>query len=193
MQQQKSAGTKDRIADAFLSLAGHKAVNKITVREIAESSGVTTVTFYNYFRDKYDLTVWIHVRAASEIMGKVGGGYEWRDALLDGIRYFSENRAFMLNALQHTSGQDSFIRHIERVNTDLLTAEVRKSLGTKPVPPAVQYAIKVYTAGTVRAMFDYLMDDAPIPAEELAQILEDCLPPVLRGFFIHHLYISLKV
>ena len=119
MQQQKSAAsTKDRIADTFLALTEQKAVNKITVREIAEASGVTAVTFYNYFRDKYDLIVWIHVRAASEIMGKIGGGYKWRDTLLDGIRYFSENRAFMLNALCHTSGQDSFIRHVERVNTE---------------------------------------------------------------------------
>ncbi|MBQ3671181.1 MAG: TetR/AcrR family transcriptional regulator C-terminal domain-containing protein [Treponema sp.] len=183
MQQQKSAAsTKDRIADTFLALTEQKAVNKITVREIAEASGVTAVTFYNYFRDKYDLIVWIHVRAASEIMGKIGGGYKWRDTLLDGIRYFSENRAFMLNALCHTSGQDSFIRHVERVNTELLTAEVKNSLGAKPVPPAVQYAIKVYCSGTVRAMFDCLMDEMPISAEELAQIFEDCLPPILRGF-----------
>lgn len=183
MQPQKSAAsTKDRIADTFLALTERKAVNKITVREIAESSEVTTVTFYNHFRDKYDLIVWIHMRSAREILGKIGNGYEWRDTLLDGIRYFSENRAFMLNALQHTGGQDSFIRHVERVNTDLLTAEVKKSIGAKPVPPAVHYAIKVYCSGTVRAIFDWLMDGMPTPAEELAQILEDCLPPILRGF-----------
>ena len=166
--QKSAASTKDRITDTFLALTEQKAVNKITVREIAEASGVTTVTFYNYFRDKYDLTVWIHVRAASCIMGKIGGSYEWRDTIRDAIRYFSENRAFMLNALHHTSGQDSFIRHVERVNTGLLTTEVKKSLGAKPVPPAVQYAIKDYCSGTVRAIFDWLMDGMPTPAENFA-------------------------
>lgn len=79
---------------------------------------------------------------------------------------------------------DTFLALTEQkaVNTALLTAEVKKSLGAKPVPPAVQYAIKVYCAGTVRAIFDWLMNGMPTPAEELAQILEDCLPPILRGF-----------
>lgn len=180
--QKSAASTKERIADTFLALTEQKAVNKITVREIAAKARVTTVTFYNHFRDKYDLIVWIHVRSAGAIMQKIGGSYKWRDTILDGIRYYADCRAFMLNALQHTSGHDSFLRHMERVNADLLTAEVRKSLGTKPLPPAVQYAIKIYCAGTVQTLFDWLIDGMPISAEDLALIFEECLPTGLRGF-----------
>ena len=48
-----SERTKEKIADAFCELASGKPISRISVREIAQESGVTTVSVYHYFRDKY--------------------------------------------------------------------------------------------------------------------------------------------
>ena len=83
--------TKELIAASFMELAEKKPIDKITVREVAANCGSTTVTFYNHFRDKYDLIVWSYAQNTLKIMRKIGaGGYRWQNALWDWARYFSE-------------------------------------------------------------------------------------------------------
>ncbi|MBR4321740.1 TetR/AcrR family transcriptional regulator C-terminal domain-containing protein [Treponema sp.] len=181
----EGTSTKDFIADTFLELAKQKPVNKITVREIAAACKITTATFYNYFRDKYELIVALHIRSANKIMDKISGDYTWKNSILDGIHYFAEQRHFMLNALHHTSGHDSFIRHVEYIHRNLLAREVQKSFGVKSekhLPREIQYSIDVYCSGTVRVLFDWLIEDCPCSEKELAGIFENCLPQVLRKY-----------
>ena len=90
--------TKEIIAESFVELAESKPVDKITVVEVVENCGVTKPTFYRYFKDKYDLMVWIFAREAQKLVGRIGAdGYVWRDMLLDGLRFYDENRPFMAN------------------------------------------------------------------------------------------------
>lgn len=119
--------TKELIAASFMELAETKPIDKITVREVAANCAITTVTFYNHFRDKYDLIVWSYIDYGKSTMQKIGtDGYRWRDTLFESAHKFAQNRGFLLNALHHTSGHDSFVSHMERINIDLLTAEVKK-------------------------------------------------------------------
>jgi probable dihydroxyacetone kinase regulator len=172
--------TKELIAASFMELANTKPIDKITVREVAANCGITTVTFYNHFRDKYELLIWIYVNQAVNIMKKTNAdGYSWRDTLYDVIHFFSENRKFLLNALRHTSGHDSFSSHMEQINIDIITGEVKKSLGSRPLTTELDYDIRIFCYGTIRLVFDWLTSEKPIPPDEIAQIMEKSLPPLL--------------
>lgn len=180
--------TKDLIISSFLELAETKPIDKITVREIAANCGITTATFYNHFRDKYDLIIWSYVNAGKAIMRKIGtNGYRWRDTLFESVRSFAERRDLLLNALHHTSGHDSFLCHMEKINIDLLSAEVKKSieqksLGTKTLTAEIEGAIRIYCYGTVRLIFDWLISDMPISPDDMARIMESSLPPPLAPY-----------
>ena len=174
--------TKEKIADAFCELASGKPISRISVREIAQKSGVTTVSFYHYFRDKYDLSVYIFVRKATRIMDRVGhDGYRWRDTLRDGIRYFAEQRDFMLNALKHAGGRESFVVNVQQSYIQELSDLIRKNVGGRELTRAEEYAVKIYCAGTVQTVFDWLMAEMPISVEELALMFEYGLPKRLEG------------
>ena len=163
--------TKELIAASFMELAETKPIDKITVREVAANCGITTVTFYNHFRDKYDLIVWSYAQNTLKIMRKIGAdGYRWQDALWEWARYFSEERGFLLNALRHTSGHDSFLTHMQKINIDLLTAEVKKRLGAKPLSPVLEGAIRLYCYGLSCLCFDWLTAETPLPPDDFAQI-----------------------
>lgn len=43
------------MGESVRELAAQRSLDKITVKEIAQNCGVTSATFYNHFRDKYDL------------------------------------------------------------------------------------------------------------------------------------------
>ena len=47
------------LAGSLKELSAHKAIEKITIKEITDKAGVIRPTFYNHFQDKYELLEWI--------------------------------------------------------------------------------------------------------------------------------------
>ena len=97
----KRKTTKELLAESFQELALEKRIDKITISEITNNCGMSQPTFYHHFKDKYDLIVWIYTTRVSEVMGRIDDkSYLWKDTLLDGARYYYENREFIKNALR---------------------------------------------------------------------------------------------
>ncbi|MBQ9462001.1 MAG: TetR/AcrR family transcriptional regulator C-terminal domain-containing protein [Clostridia bacterium] len=179
----KRITTKELLAESFQELAQTKRIDKITITEITANCGMSQPTFYNHFKDKYDLIVWIHTSRVSKVMGKIDDkSYLWKDTLLDGARYYYENREFIKNALKHTSGQDSFIEYVRRRNTEFLKAEVQKKLMTEHIPDELMGMIEVYVYGTVQYMLRWLMSDMRLSPEQVADIWEKSLPESLKQY-----------
>lgn len=183
MKPLKRKTTKEILAESFRELAAEKRIDKITITEITNNCGMSQPTFYNHFKDKYDLIVWIYIHESSEIMMKIGtDGYSWRDTLLDGAKYFANNREYMINALRHTSGHDSFMLYVQKVNSELMLTEVRKKLMTEYIPDEIYGMIKVYIYGTVQHMLDWLMGNMELSPEKVAGIWERSLPEPLKQY-----------
>ncbi|MBR1750747.1 MAG: TetR/AcrR family transcriptional regulator C-terminal domain-containing protein [Ruminococcus sp.] len=175
--------TKDILAESFLELAETKRIDKIRISDITDNCGMSPPTFYNHFKDKYDLIVWIHTHRIDEIMKKVvATDYEWKDTLLDGAKYFYDNRRFLVNALRHTSGQDSFVRHICKLNIELVSAEVRKKLMTEQIPAEILSVLKIYIYGTVQFTLEWLIGNFDMTPEQMAQMWEQALPQTLKQY-----------
>ncbi|MBP3761768.1 MAG: TetR/AcrR family transcriptional regulator C-terminal domain-containing protein [Ruminococcus sp.] len=179
----KRKTTKEILAESFQELAANKRIDKITITEITSNCGMSQPTFYNHFKDKYDLIVWIYIHESGEIMSKIGrDGYSWRNTLIDGAHYFAEKREYFLNALRHTSGQDSFLRYLQKVNSELMLTEVRKKLMTEYIPDEIYGMIKVYVYGTVHHMLEWLTNDRNLSPEKVAEIWEHSLPEPLKQY-----------
>ena len=104
----KRKTTNDILAESFPELAQTKRIDKITISDITSNCGMSQPTFYNHFKDKYDLIVWIYTNHVREIMCKIDNKtFMWKDCLLGAALYYYENSEFIKNALKHTSGQDS--------------------------------------------------------------------------------------
>jgi AcrR family transcriptional regulator len=67
----KRQSAKELLAASFRELAEKKAIDKITVREIAENCGYSPATFYRQFRDKYDLIAWDYTRDMAALMARL--------------------------------------------------------------------------------------------------------------------------
>ena len=57
--EQKKELTKNLIAGSFKGLMQKYPFEKITIKMISDEAGIIRPTFYNHFRDKYDLLEWI--------------------------------------------------------------------------------------------------------------------------------------
>ena len=180
---QSKATTKELIARSLVRLAATKSLDKITIQEIAADCGLTKTTFYNHFRDKYDLIVWAYAEPVRKITGRLGSGdCSVDDAILDIVRYFEENRKFILNALQNTSGQNYFLHHVARIHYAVLREFVTRDHGSgaERPSPKLEVLMKLYAYGTVQMVCEWLLDGTPIPAEEFAAFLEAGIPEELK-------------
>ena len=180
---QRRRTTKELIADSFLELSAKKSVDKITVKEISKNCELTSQTFYNHFRDKYDLIAWLYSSQAEKIMNKIDGeNYFWSDSLRDGINYFFANRDFLKNLIMHTGGQDSFINYVANFNVKILSDFIKNSQGLQNLPEPIEISIKIYCYGTVCTICEFLIKSQNISTENFIKCLEDALPPNLRTF-----------
>ena len=175
--------TRELLGDSFRELARQKPIHKITIANITENCGLTQPTFYNHFRDKYDLMAWLYISDSQRIMKQIGqDGYQWRDTLLEGMTYFAEHRSELLNAFTHTSGREAFLGYMMRINTDLLCTEVRKKLMTENIPEDILMMIKIYCYGTVSYICEWVADNMPVAPEIVADAMERSLPDPLKPY-----------
>ena len=56
---QKTQMTKQTLAESLKKLLPHHSFEKITIKDITDAAGFIRPTFYNHFKDKYDLVEWI--------------------------------------------------------------------------------------------------------------------------------------
>ncbi len=54
-KEMKSAETKAKMGQAFITLYQEKPIEKISVRELTDAAGYNRATFYIYDKDIYDL------------------------------------------------------------------------------------------------------------------------------------------
>lgn len=177
--------TKDIFAQSLLKLSAKKSFEKISVKDIINDCGITKTTFYNHFRDKYDLAAWIYSTEAEKIMSKVDfKNYTWTNTLADWINYSFENKNFLRNLILNTSGQDSFINYVASVNIKIMFDYIKRSQKIENLPTDIEICVKVYCYGTVCTLCEMILKDCPIPAEDFIKFLENALPEPLKRFLL---------
>ena len=107
MLNNESKNTKKLLAESFKKQLLKHPFEKITIKMITDDAGVIRPTFYNYYRDKYE--VFEHI-IDEELMGVayalIDNSME-REAIKMVFTYFGRNRFFYQEAFK-VEGQNSF-------------------------------------------------------------------------------------
>ena len=97
--------TKELLAESLKELAKFKAVDKITIKELTKNCGLTSPTFYNNFRDKYDLMAWIYNQKVEASLKNFGRDDSFEDVICKWMEIIVEDENFYLNLLKMRSGK----------------------------------------------------------------------------------------
>ena len=108
--------TKKVIIDSFKELASKKNVSDITVKEITDKCGLKRQTFYNHFKDKYDLIKWIYL---NEVILKIENDDDWTEKYKEIFKYFIENKQMVLN-IYNCEAQNYLIHFILRQSKPII-------------------------------------------------------------------------
>lgn len=88
---------EDRMKQALKELMLAKPINKISVREITDSCKISRHTFYNHFRDMYDLLGYLYRTEVIDDLYRFCHTATWKQAVLLVLNYTCENRRICLN------------------------------------------------------------------------------------------------
>lgn len=174
--------TEELLAESLLELAAKKAVDKITVREIASNTGVTTATFYNYFQDKFELIFWIYdYQVADILLDFEAGEVTWEETLQAFVRLLQEDATFYRNALQNTHGQDSLLVNASRQMVKSLTAYLEKEF-PQEVDEELRFELRFYLSGCAHATFGWLFTHSVQSVEQLVAYFLNVMPLRLKSY-----------
>lgn len=176
---------KEILTASFQELAAKKSIDKITIQEIVDNCGYSPATFYRHFKDKYDLIAWEHTRAVADIMNQIGAdGYPWKQTLYDGARLYKENKEYLVNLLQHTSGYDSFIRYMNEINCAALEKYILSVNENRKLTHEEMMYVKIYCHGIVGLACEWIQGEINTTLDEIAKVYEQSIPAPLKKYLL---------
>ena len=160
------------LASTLKEMAEKKSLSKITINDLTQACDVSRQTFYNNFKDIYDLVEWIYLK---EVVTPIERGkiYDrWQDALTSIFQYISENHVFVLNT--YRSFGKEFLEKVLRQEIELfLSNQVFKKIEvTKEEAKQVEFSYSFYTYALVGVGLDWIEKQMPESVEELVERIE---------------------
>ncbi|WP_456096152.1 TetR/AcrR family transcriptional regulator [Peptostreptococcus sp.] len=160
------------LASTLKEMAEKKSLSKITINDLTQACDVSRQTFYNNFRDIYDLVEWIYLK---EVVTPIERGKiydKWQDALTSIFQYISENHVFVLNT--YRSFGKGFLEKVLRQEIELfLSNQVFKKIEvTKEEAKQVEFSYSFYTYALVGVGLDWIEKQMPESVEELVGRIE---------------------
>lgn len=160
------------LASTLKEMANKKSLSKITINDLTQACDVSRQTFYNNFKDIYDLVEWIYLK---EVVTPIERGKiydKWQDALTSIFQYISENHVFVLNT--YRSFGKGFLEKVLRQEIELfLSNQVFKKIEvTKEEAKQVEFSYSFYTYALVGVGLDWIEKQMPESVEELVERIE---------------------
>lgn len=166
----KTSYTKLAVADALLELLAAKEYQSISVHELCLRAGICKRTFYNHFKDKYEVLPWFWRYHLDPCMGLPLPAYCCEALKLIG-RYFPQfQRAF------HYNGQNNFVDFVKLHCSSKYRMHLSNTIYQKYSPETVERALAygslsaiygvtvlVATSEHLSSLMDSLLSDTDNP------------------------------
>lgn len=166
--------TKREILEALAVLSDRIPFEKMTVKQICEEARISRQTFYQYFKDKYDVTFWLHTMVIEDNFEKLGKTIGWREAYLNTFRHM-EKFAPVLRRISQSDDYNALPQFTIRNSRDDFTSCYIERYGEQP-NELISFQIKwVGHLGTVVTM-DWMSGGCNPPAEEFVDQFLTLIP-----------------
>ncbi len=172
------------LADALRRLARETAFEHITVREIARESAMSTRTFYNHFRSKYDLVLWSYANPDDTYLKdaqSVAEPVPFSELLLRGLRRISADKPLFKGAFDDRVGPESLCMTLVNHGTRAISEYIRIANGKNAATEQIVRLARFYMEGTVSELSRWMNDANTCPPEDFRDFLMDAMPAPLKG------------
>ncbi|MBQ8562386.1 MAG: TetR/AcrR family transcriptional regulator [Firmicutes bacterium] len=173
-QPEVTEATRKRIVEVFCQVYLEKPLEKITVKELSEKAGLSRVTFYNYFRDTYDLLDYIEEEFISSLADRILENIQQGKLLENFIGTFltvmQENELYGRVLLNNPHN----LQFGERLKRKIIPL-VMSSFGMPEEDVKAEYVFEFYIPGVISMISRWLRSQDDMPAEKLGELVKGIL------------------
>ena len=159
-----------------------KSFKDITVQTILDECQISRATFYNYYKDKYDLMSCCYEFYIDEILATYKGK-NWEERLLLIFQFNKANGQFMKNAFKIT-GDNSFLDCLHHHAFRVYREEYLEKTGAKALTQKECMMLDFFCAGLCYTMKKWSDNGLKESATEMAQLVFDLVPEVFRQHLV---------
>ena len=149
--------TKELLAESLKELSRVKAVDKITIKELTKNCGLTSPTFYNHFRDKYELMAWIYNQKVEASIKNFGVTDSFEDVICKWMEIVLEDENFYTNLLKNAVGQNSFRYATNDHAINLLTDWIKAQHNLNEITPEIYFCVKFFMRALSESVNDWCL------------------------------------
>jgi AcrR family transcriptional regulator len=180
----KKRSSKQIFGEALLTLAQTAPLERITVKQIVEKSGLSLQTFYNHFHDKEELILWLHQQGGERALRLLEGkNYSFHDLTMDNIRFYEHNANYLRSSFG--TGVVNPYAEISANNAyRFFSIYICRRFDLAELPEDVSFYLRVYVSACLYIFGEWALKGWEIPAERLADYLEDGVPEKLKPYLL---------
>lgn len=163
--------TKHMIAEIMMNMVLEDAIDDISVQKLCANCGISRRTFYNHFRDKYDLIDWIYKTEAVDYLTLVGEECSWYDVVIMKLNIIKKSPGFYRRVYR----QEWFLESFYNITKQLYLETIRKNGGGTDI----EFEVEFYCYACVKETGLWVLGGLKESPEELVKRFVRCLPPSL--------------
>ena len=140
--QKQNDGVRYKLANAMKECMRTAPVEKITVKEIVETCGLTRQTFYRNFQDKYDLINWYFDVLAQMSFKQMGISLTLREGLIKKFEFIKGEGQFFAAAFSSES-QNCLMEYDYQCIYQFYCDIIHKQ-GADKIPEELEFLLRMY-------------------------------------------------
>ena len=179
--QKQNDGVRYKLANAMKECMRSAPVEKITVKEIVETCGLTRQTFYRNFQDKYDLINWYFDKLLLESFAQMGDGLTVYEGLTRKFEFIQKERVFFAGAFR-SDDKNSLKEHDYELILDFYTQLIRRKTGKQPTEE-ILFPLRLYCRGSIDMTVEWIFAPKEVSPEQMAAFLVSALPAPVTELF----------
>ncbi len=168
---------------SLLELSREKPIEKITVQDILDHSGAARQTFYNHFRDKYDLINYVYQDKVESFFNKYYETLDLHECICQVYILFANNKHFYTH-IAKMENQNSFKEFLFDNTREFYINAIQSKLGKSEIGNRLAYIIDYTCHGATGLCFHWFMNGMKDTPEEMASKLVDCIHPEMKKYFV---------
>lgn len=176
----KKKTAKEYLAESAIELLSHGDVESISVSDIANHCGVSTRTFYNHFRDKHDLFLYIYTRELERFFAANQGHVTFRPFVFRSGQILFDYKDFFQNFQKYT-GQNNFRDSVYQPLMDSYERIIREEFHdtvTKDLHDALSFWVNGMIGYVSRAYGEPVLE----PYEDACEKFVRYMPEILKKY-----------
>ena len=160
------------VIDTLLALVEDESVplERVTVKQLLERSGVSRQTFYNHFLDKNDLICQVYEKRIVHAFNGAVAGFAYRDELERSLALMHQYGTFMQQAAR-MDGQNNLTEHVMERAQRFDLAWHQSLWGDDPMPEELRLATVYHAMASVQMTLSWILSGFPAPEAELATLI----------------------